>query len=325
MLNFRTTEIRKELEPKEAQIDKHKRDVFKLEEEFKQAMKENYACQQKLERAEKFNENIRKELGEVRAKLKKKTVLHEELTQDIYKLVNNVDPKEWNPRIVELYQQYVGTSAQEESKKKPNENTAEELNRHLIHLEKSLHQVGLSNDRELKGREKDIGKKLKENAELISDLNDLRKRERQYRAELEAKNNEIVKLQRELNEAARNSTIRIDSAVTGITGPRRTVKPQDSLDTSFRGGILDHRRSEHTVITSAQPRTHSIKAGSRRSNRILSANRTAVCRGSNYDPNSITMLERNKLYEVMAELEAAQSRIRQQENLIDELNRKAMV
>jgi hypothetical protein len=29
------------------------------------------------------------------------------------------------------------------------------------------------------------------------------------------------------------------------------------------------------------------------------------------------MLERNKLYEVLAELEAAQARIRQQDNLID--------
>mgnify|MGYP000899786051 FL=1 len=106
-----------------------------------------------------------------------------------------------------------------------------------------MHQVGLSNDRSLKGCEKDVVRKLKENAELISDLNDLRKRERQYRTELEAKNNEIVKLQRELNDAARSSTLRIDSAVTGITGARRTAKQHDSLDTSFRGGILDHRKS----------------------------------------------------------------------------------
>jgi len=42
-----------------------------------------------------------------------------------------------------------------------------------------------------------------------------------------------------------------------------------------------------------------------------------VCRGSNFDPNSVSMLERNKLYEVLAELEAAQARIRQQDNLID--------
>jgi hypothetical protein len=63
-------------------------------------MKENYNCQQKLERSEKTNENIKKELNDTRAKLKKRTLVYEELTQDIYKLVNNLDPKEWNSRIV---------------------------------------------------------------------------------------------------------------------------------------------------------------------------------------------------------------------------------
>jgi hypothetical protein len=70
----------------------------------------------------------------------------------------------------------VGVVTQDDMKKKQNENTTEELNRHLIHLEKSLHQVGMSNDRALKGCEKDVVRKLRENAELISDLNDLRKR-----------------------------------------------------------------------------------------------------------------------------------------------------
>lgn len=134
-----------------------------------------------------------------------------------------------------------------------------------------------------------------------------------HKNEMELKNNEILKLQKELTDVAR-STHRIDSALTGITGPRRTVKnQQDSLDTSFRMG--DYRRSEYTVNT--QPR-------SRHSNRILSANRTAVCRGNNYDPNSVSVMERNKLYNVMMELEAAQSRIRQQDKIIDELNRKMM-
>ena len=64
---------------------------------------------------------------------------------------------------------------------------------------------------------------------------------------------------------------------------------------------------------------------SRHSNRILSANRTAVCRGNNYDPNSVSVIERNKLYNVMMELEAVQSRVRQQDKIIDELNRKVMV
>lgn len=52
------------------------------------------------------------------------------------------------------------------------------MNRHLIHLEKSLYQVGISNDRAIRGTEKEVMRKLKENSELLTDLNDLRQREK---------------------------------------------------------------------------------------------------------------------------------------------------
>lgn len=83
-------------------------------------MKENEHCKQELWRSEKTNQNTKKELAEVRVKLKKKALAYEELTQDIFKLVNNQDPKEWNPRIVEIYQHYVGDAPQEDLKRKPN-------------------------------------------------------------------------------------------------------------------------------------------------------------------------------------------------------------
>lgn len=47
-MSFRTTEIRKELEPKEALADKLKSELFKLDEEFKQEKKKNFDLSQKV-------------------------------------------------------------------------------------------------------------------------------------------------------------------------------------------------------------------------------------------------------------------------------------
>lgn len=41
MLSYRTTEMKKSLEPKEAQIDKLKEELYKLESEFAVILKEN--------------------------------------------------------------------------------------------------------------------------------------------------------------------------------------------------------------------------------------------------------------------------------------------
>lgn len=50
MLSFRTTEIRKELEPKEEQVDKLKAEMFKMEEEFREEKKRNGLLLSRLEK-----------------------------------------------------------------------------------------------------------------------------------------------------------------------------------------------------------------------------------------------------------------------------------
>ena len=51
VLSFRTTEIRKGLEPKDALIDKLKSEFFKLEEEYKKETHKNFELSQKLEKS----------------------------------------------------------------------------------------------------------------------------------------------------------------------------------------------------------------------------------------------------------------------------------
>lgn len=68
-----------------------------------------------------------------------------------------------------------------------NDNTSEEINRHLIHVEQSLQQVATGNEKILKGKEKEVFRKMKENAELVYDLNVMRKKENGYLNEIKEK------------------------------------------------------------------------------------------------------------------------------------------
>ena len=75
---------------------------------------------------------------------------------------------------MKVYQNYIKDEKVKKNKK--TDNTSEEINRHLIHVEQSLQQVATGNEKMLKGKEKEVVRKMKENAELVYDLNVMRKK-----------------------------------------------------------------------------------------------------------------------------------------------------
>ena len=72
VLSFRTTEIRKELEPKESLIDKLKEEMFKLEEEYGREKKKSYELNQRTEKLDKLNKILKEENLTLNTKLKNK-------------------------------------------------------------------------------------------------------------------------------------------------------------------------------------------------------------------------------------------------------------
>lgn len=87
-----------------------------------------------------------------------------------------MDQKEWIPAFVKIYQSYIKEDKFKSRTSKKKDDTTEEINRHLIHVEQSLIQVSTGNEKILKGKEKDVIRKMKENSELVYDLNVMRKR-----------------------------------------------------------------------------------------------------------------------------------------------------
>lgn len=91
--------------------------------------------------------------------------------------MNNFDPKEWNGELIAIYKNYIKVEKYENKTAKKKEDTSEEINRHLIHVEESLMQVTSGTEKLLRGKEKEVMRKMKENSELVYELNVMRKKE----------------------------------------------------------------------------------------------------------------------------------------------------
>ena len=94
-----------------------------------------------------------------------------------------MDQSRWNEEFVKLYKGYVKEDKFRVHGSKKQDATSEEVNRHLVHVEQSLEQVSKGNNRMLKGKEKEVHRKMKENEELIFELNVMRKKEREFAKE----------------------------------------------------------------------------------------------------------------------------------------------
>lgn len=202
VLSFRTTEMRKSLEPKEQQIEKLKEELFKLEGEFEGMLKTSQLQNDKIKKMSTQIETLTKGLKTQTELTKSKENLIMRITMQIHNCVVNKDIKEWNNEMRTLYQKYVLETEVKQIHQDPK--GVEEMNRQIQHLEKSLDQMLESSQKIIKRRGLDIKKKTMENAGLIFDLNEIRKKNKQYEQEitntttlLEHCKNENVKLKAE--------------------------------------------------------------------------------------------------------------------------------
>ena len=74
-----------------------------------------------------------------------------------------MDQSKWNEQLIKLYKTYVKEDKFKSRNSKKKDATSEEITRHLIHVEQSLEQVSKGNNRVLKGKDKEVHRKMKEN------------------------------------------------------------------------------------------------------------------------------------------------------------------
>ena len=79
-------------------------------------------------------------------------------------IVNTVDAKDWNENIIKIYKTFIKQDKFKARQAKKKDESAEQLNRHLMHVEQSLNQVSSGNDKILRGKQKDITRRMRQNA-----------------------------------------------------------------------------------------------------------------------------------------------------------------
>lgn len=77
-------------------------------------------------------------------------------------------------------------------------------------------QVTSGTEKMLKGKEKEVMRKMKENSELVYELNVMRKKENEFIKERKELSNENARLKRELNDTIK-TTSRSQTTYTGFT------------------------------------------------------------------------------------------------------------
>ena len=93
---------------------------------------------------------------------------------DVHNCVTQKDAKIWPQEMQRLYTVYVKQNEVNQNNKDPQ--SIEEMNRQITHLENNISTIAKSTQKIIVRRENEIVKKTKENAELIYDLNDERKK-----------------------------------------------------------------------------------------------------------------------------------------------------
>jgi chromosome segregation ATPase len=162
-------------------------------------------------------------------------------------------------------------------------------------VEESLMQVTSGADKVLRGKEKEVMRKMKENSELVYELNVMRKKENDFSKERRDLNNENARLKRELNETMRTTTR--SQTATGFT--RRIVASRESREKSLMLDIHDLERSKAEV-----------KSGRVDRNRLVSARRTLLVQDEKKQKQS-------KIFDIARELETARSTIKRQDRMIE--------
>jgi len=305
VLSYRTTEMRKNLEPKEAQIDKLKDELFKLEKEFESMLKTSQVQNDKLVKEEKKIEALQAEIDTKNTAIAKKEMLIHKIKMDIYTAIRTKEPKEYPNEMKKLFRDYCSDNEiKEGSAHDPR--SIEEMVRQIQHLEKSIYQINRGTEKTVKRREQDIHRKTLENSDLICDLNDLRKNNKKLESD-------IYNITKENDELKREKKVLTDDR-TKLRNVLTRLNNQSS-----RGNFLPQLQTTHQSDGQIPP---LLKA---RIDQAAGVSKTRFGKGAMNDLKSQSVNDKNRLVELMAEIDICNQRLMQQESefnvLADKLRR----
>ncbi|KRW99737.1 WD40-repeat-containing domain [Pseudocohnilembus persalinus] len=285
VLSFRATEMRKSLEPKEAKIDKLKDELFKLEGEFEQMLKNNQKQKEEMDKMKNQIETLQKSLKVQIGLTNQKDSLLNKIIMQIHDCVKETDIKQWNQVMQTLYDQFVINANIKKSNH--DQQGVDEMSRHIKLLENRINQMNNSSQKIVTRKEQDIHKKLKENAELIYDLNELRK---QKREEQKQHQDQIDRL-KEKNEIDRKK----------LEDELELYKKRaynNNYGSKLNSNMMS--RTQQNFDTRNPNRPQSMRQGNKKAGKVVF--------GSLFDSKTLGQFDRAKISDLMAEKELDQEK-----------------
>ncbi|EAR88012.2 WD domain, G-beta repeat protein (macronuclear) [Tetrahymena thermophila SB210] len=312
VLSFRTTEMRKSLEPKEAQIEKLKEELFRLEGEFEGMLQQAQKTNEEMKKMQNHIENLKRNLKAQQEATRIKDSLNNKMIMDIYNCVNNKDMKEWASEMQKLNQIYV--KGQEIKQSSSDDKGLEEMQRQIQHLEKSIYQLNKSSEKVIIRRDKEIYKKTKENAELIHEINEMRKTNKLYVSEITNLRTQLDNNKKE-NNNVRNELNRIKVALTkkqkelqqfeDTAQDRSPLNPFDSLNLETNKSSLQTNHQHSQSLPKLKP-ISSLPS-------IIQNQRGKIIKGLNFDSKTLATFDKAKMMDLLAEMELSTQKLVQQE------------
>ncbi|CAD8162078.1 unnamed protein product [Paramecium pentaurelia] len=304
VLSFRTTEMKKSLEPKEAQIEKLKEELFRLESEFAKQLKINSELNSKINEETSKTNALTHDLNLQIQTTKKKENIIQNITRDIHNCVHYIDDKEWKKEMTKLYQRYV---LQQEIKQSSNDpRSIEEMNRHINHLEKSAIQINSSTEKMMVRREKEIYKRTSENQQLIHELNEIRKQCKDYETEKSNLKIENDKYKKE-NEKFKQEIKVLQTKLGKNIGEQNVEMMNEDVMQQSQQPILPQALNINKQ-GSAQARLQSLPQKNNKMGKIL--------RGPNFDKQKLQPFEFQKNVELQNQLQIALNQLQANESMI---------
>lgn len=164
------------LKPREETIEMLKDNLLRLEEVFEQQMKSMQGIADELEKFKTKYMVLETDLRNQEEFTKEKKEVILKFAQDVHKIVQTKDEKAYVTGIMKLNQDYVMSSIafkKDGGKSRDPEQVEdlEHLDRKMKHAERQLAQLKNNDVKNETQTEKDTKKKIKENTQLIVDLN----------------------------------------------------------------------------------------------------------------------------------------------------------
>ncbi|EGR29862.1 WD repeat protein [Ichthyophthirius multifiliis] len=313
VLSFRTTEMRKSLEPKESQIEKLKEELFKLEGEFEEMLQVAQKSNEELKKMQITVENLKKNLKSQIEQTKSKDQYIRQIIMDIYNCVEKKDRKEWADEMKRFYQIYVlDTQKDKELKQSINDEQGQiEMQKQVQYLEKSIYQLDKASIKLTLRRDKEIYKKTKENTELINEINEMRKNNQKQQAEIQ---NLLIQLDnnKKENNNFKNEIKRIKSQLLKKQKEFNMFEEnntQNKVLNPFFESSLDKQQPFNNTSCKFQP-ANTLPV-LKKMNKLddNSKSQGKIIKGLNFDIKTLNTFDKAKMMETVTDLELIKQKL----------------